>query len=634
MDAYETPDRPDASGDIAALEAAVAADPSRKIELLQLLHERCGELKAELRALMLSHGIRTMRVVPVKRSYAFEDPAIPARDQWVIKVRYPAHLPALPLRVTGRHFVAITGTSQSILEAVVVKRGLRGPCWLTLTAPTKKEGSAMVSWCKVELELANAKALRPAAPGSPLAAQAPPPLTVAALNLRLHMDPKTQQQEILAASVVHLSGVSTEAPTPRSVWGSPEALRNFSVVRKLDGRPWPTGFEALVASENASSRGRLNGGAMLSTSPNERALLGCLLAKLAAIDADVLVGHNIGAYELVVLLGRLQKHKLTGGGHTFGGGAGPGLMAVLAGRLLCDTYLSARELVREVDYTLKTLSQSLLGQTRTEVANTELPARYESAAGLHELLLLGESDAWLALGLAFQLSVLPLTKQLSVVSGSLWSKTLQGARAQRIEMLLLHEFHERKFILPDKLTQRDKVSLTAARRGAAAGVGAGAGTKKGKKSKLGRSSAAAGGEADDEEALSRKAGGKGPTYAGGLVLEPKKGLYDKYVIMLDFNSLYPSIIQEYNICFTTVKRPLDGSMPSLPSGAAAAAAGALAPLPTVIQGLVRRRREVKAQMKNCRFFARPLAELITSQGRDILQSTVDLVQDLGVAGLE
>lgn len=149
---------------------------------------------------------------------------------------------------------------------------------------------------------------------------------------------------------------------------------------------------------------------------------------------------------------------------------------------------------------------------------------------------------------------------------------------------------------------------------------------------------------------------KGPQYAGGLVLEPKKGLYDKIVILLDFNSLYPSIIQEFNICFTTVQRPRDGGTPNLPD--APAPGSGMAPLPTVIQTLVQRRRQVKNLMAtvrdpthkqqlnirqqalkltansmygclgfgNSRFYARPLAELITAQGRSILQSTVDVVQ--------
>ena len=46
--------------------------------------------------------------------------------------------------------------------------------------------------------------------------------------------------------------------------------------------------------------------------------------------------------------------------------------------------------------------------------------------------------------------MIPLTKQLTNIAGNLWFRSLQNARAERNEMLLLHEFKKKKFILPDK----------------------------------------------------------------------------------------------------------------------------------------------------------------------------------------
>ncbi len=49
---------------------------------------------------------------------------------------------------------------------------------------------------------------------------------------------------------------------------------------------------------------------------------------------------------------------------------------LLIGRLLCDTYLSARELVKEVDYTLATLSRNLLNQERQDLAAADVPGKH------------------------------------------------------------------------------------------------------------------------------------------------------------------------------------------------------------------------------------------------------------------
>jgi DNA polymerase elongation subunit (family B) len=43
------------------------------------------------------------------------------------------------------------------------------------------------------------------------------------------------------------------------------------------------------------------------------------------------------------------------------------------------------------------------------------------------------------------------------------------------------------------------------------------------------------------------------------VLEPKRGYYLDPVATLDFASLYPSIIQAHNLCYTTLLNPLDAN---------------------------------------------------------------------------
>lgn len=153
-------------------------------------------------------------------------------------------------------------------------------------------------------------------------------------------------------------------------------------------------------------------------------------------------------------------------------------------------------------------------------------------------------------------------------------------------------------------------------------------------------------------------GKRKPAYSGGLVLEPKRGFYDQFILLLDFNSLYPSIIQEYNICFTTI----DHAQPPPDSGGGQdedewfsklrlpEPSEPLGILPSEIRVLVERRRKVKQLLKeargnpelameydirqkalkltansmygclgfpNSRFYAKPLAALVTSKGREV-----------------
>lgn len=107
---------------------------------------------------------------------------------------------------------------------------------------------------------------------------------------------------------------------------------------------------------------------------------------------------------------------------------------------------------------------------------------------------------WLAVSPFFlPLQVLPLGNQITGICGNLLSRTLVGGRAERNEFLLLHAFTAQNYLPPDKLSQAEQHRLS--REDLGGGV-------------------EAEGEAGDSKP---QQGRRKPAYAGGLVLEPKKG---------------------------------------------------------------------------------------------------------------
>lgn len=162
------------------------------------------------------------------------------------------------------------------------------------------------------------------------------------------------------------------------------------------------------------------------------------------------------------------------------------------------------------------------GNIRREIDNElALKTWATTREGLMNYLKHCEADTYYVAAIALKLQMLPLTKVLTNLAGNSWARTLTGTRAERNEFILLHEFHRNKYICPDKVF---------------------GGKAKAKEEEE---------PADGEENVDAK---KKDKFKGGLVFEPEKGLYDRFVLVMDFNSLYPSIIQEYNICFTTVDR--------------------------------------------------------------------------------
>lgn len=456
----------------------------------------------------------------VERNYAFEVADIPRGKNLFLKVKYPARYPAPPSDICnrgGQTFRRICGAFTRPLENFLVKRKLLGPGWIEITNVRKSNESA--SFCHVEYETFAPKNVSSLQGGG----LAPPPLTIMSLSLKTVCSPMSGKHEVVALSAITESGVSSDGGG--SGRGKAQhRISHFTAIRPLDANAgFPNEYVAAAQRDDrfgmktddgrfAVNRDRLR------VELNERVMLSYFLTRVQLEDPDVIVGHNLHKYALDVLVSRIDNYKLGGlwskltrlrRGRLVPAKEGEGwnehrMDDMVNGRLFCDTYVSSKELLTsQSTYSLSHLVQTLLAKQRVEVEMTDIPQILHGGAGNFVRFLRHTlDDAMFVLQLMHKLEVLPLSKQLANLCGYLWPRTLEAnKRAERIEYLLLHEFgrSKHKFIVPEKYKTKTEADKAGKRREA--------------------------------------------SYAGGMVFAPKKGLYDNFVVLLDFNSLYPSIIR-------------------------------------------------------------------------------------------
>ncbi|KAJ4993926.1 DNA polymerase [Stagonosporopsis vannaccii] len=579
-----------------------------------------SDVYEEVDAIMSKHRVTMHKIKPCTRKYAFELPDVPKEADYLQLLYGYDHMP-LSAELTGETFSRVFGTNTSLFEQFVLGKNVMGPCWLKI-ADADCGSIHNASWCKLEVSITKPNNITVLSNSDNLDA---PPMTLMSLSLRTTFNAKDNKQEILMASAMIYDNFSLTDTTPIDEM----PCKSFTIMRP-NGAAFPVGFQPEVA--------KLKGN--FSFMKTEKELLSLLMAMFQRHDPDALIGHRLDDVDYSVLLNRLRENK-TPGWHrvgrlkrsdwpkNFGKGGGSFFAEkqLAAGRLLCDLAndLGKSLMTKCQSWSLEEMCQLVLNKRREELDNeAALKTWATTKEGLLNYVKHCQADAYFIAAISMKVQMLPLTKVLTNLAGNSWARTLSGTRAERNEYILLHEFHKNQYICPDKQWGKGKIKIEEE-------------------------------NAEGEEGVDAK---KKDKFKGGLVFEPEKGLYDKFILVMDFNSLYPSIIQEFNICFTTVERSDlaedEDKVPEVPTNQDQGI------LPRLIATLVSRRREVKKLMKDksatadqlatweikqlalkltansmygclgytkSRFYARPLAMLTTYKGREILRRTKDMAEE-------
>lgn len=579
------------------------------------------DVEEELNTIAIDLNITCIRSRQVTKNFAFTVPDIEVPENCkYLEVRYNGKFPSLDQKKKYRTISHIFGTNTNPIENFLLERKIKGPSWLTINKYKVSENP--LSWCKLQIVCPDVKSIMVLQHGEKEIIAPPPPLVLCTINVRSILNPNTMKNEIVMISCLINNKFSIDKPAP-----NPPFNRHFCGITRPQITTWP--FDITQKLNNYKST-------TVKKYESERSLLSWFSTIFQNIDPDMIVTHDGYGCQLDLICNRMSALKVP-----YWSRIGRLKMSstsnysrkiddYFTGRMICDIKLSAEELIKSRSYDLDTLCKEVLkikDGERKDIPIDDILLMYEKSDNLLQLVTLTMQDCSYILRLMCDMNVLPLALQITNIAGNLMSRTLQGGRSERNEFLLMHAFTDKNYLVPDKaIIIRDYNN--------------------------------------DTDLTQRNTNKKKAAYSGGLVLDPIKGFYDKYILLMDFNSLYPSIIQEYNICFTTILPPTnaaegesdESNLPALPDSSVE-----FGILPRQIRRLVESRREVKKLMQNpnlepelkmqynirqlalkltansmygclgfskSRFYAQHLAALVTQKGRDILLNTKTLVQKL------
>ena len=279
----------------------------------------------------------------------------------------------------------------------------------------------------------------------------------------------------------------------------------------------------------------------------EKEMLKAFVKTVDHYDIDILASYGLVSVDLPLLFDRIRENEVENWwriGRLKRNGLpkqmrlnGP---SCLSGRVPCDLRTSCMDYMRAKSNDLSAAVQNQFGFVRQQIDHFEVVECLKNLKELRNLVNYNTRDTLFVAQLLNAMEILPLSLQISQFSGCLWARVVLGQASPRCESLLLRYFFEKDFVLPEKVVTNQR---------------------------------------------------KEPAFPGGLVLQPKRGFYETVIVAMDYFSLYPSIIIEYNLCFTTV----DPKDPDPEKSRKNTVRGIL---PTIMEDLLNERQKVKTEIEH------------------------------------